>query len=170
MTIIGLMAADPQGLIGKDNALPWNYPDELEHVRKIAKGQVLVMGHTTFKSTPASFLKNCFSIVFSRHAPDKREDVDCTFVSSLDEFFTLAIQKKYEKIYMFGGAEMAHLFLENNLMSEFILTVIHKSYEGDVHLDLKRLETWSRTIMTETKDYTIYTYKNPKAVHLTNQK
>ena len=64
---------------------------------------------------------------------------------------------------MFGGAEIAHLFLEKDLLSEFILTRIHKSYEGNKYIDLKCLETWPRTIMTETKDFTIYSYKNPKA-------
>lgn len=167
MRIIGLMAADPQGLIGKDNALPWNYPDELEHVRKLAKGQILVMGHNTFKSTPVSFLKTCSSIVFSRLPQNKREDVDCTFVSSLDEFLTLANWKKYEKVYMFGGAEIAQLFFEQNLMSEFVLTIIHKTYAGNVYIDLKYLENWPRKIQTETKYYTIYSYKNP---NLTNQK
>lgn len=42
--IIGIMAIDPNGLIGIDNRLPWHYQDELDNFRQLIYGQVVVMG------------------------------------------------------------------------------------------------------------------------------
>lgn len=56
---------------------------------------------------------------------------------------------------MIGGAQIAHLFLEHDLISEFIITEIHKPYKGDVYFNLALLDGWNKTILIETKDYTI---------------
>ena len=33
--IVGIMAVTEEGVIGKNNSLPWNYPEELKHFRQI---------------------------------------------------------------------------------------------------------------------------------------
>lgn len=66
----------------------------------------------------------------------------------------LSIQSS-SKVFMIGGAQIAHLFLEYDLISEFIITEIHRLYKGDVYFNLTLLDEWNKTILTKTKDYTI---------------
>lgn len=151
MKIIGIMAVDPKGVIGINNRLPWHYPSELDHFRQVTDKQVIVMGRKTFETIPQNILK---PIVFSRNklSPCFNKGIECTIVSSMQEF--LSIQSS-SKVFMIGGAQIAHLFLEYDLISEFIVTEIHRPYEGDVYFNLTLLDRWNKTILTKTKDYTI---------------
>lgn len=149
--IIGLMACDPLGLIGKDGDMPWHNPDETAHFRRMIEGQVVVMGYNTFITFPPS---NCLKIVFSRHIPQELEN-DVVFISSIEEFNVLTLPQD-KKIFMIGGAEIAHLFLQQGLISEFILTKMKEIYDGDVFLDLNFLQNWSSSVVIDHKDYTIY--------------
>jgi len=149
--IIGLMACDPRGVIGKDGVLPWHIPDETEYFRQTISGQVLIMGYKTFASMPEN---NCIKVVFSR---GKRERVkeDIIFISSVEKFSNLSLPAE-KKIFMIGGAEIANLFLQRGLISEFLLTKTKKNYEGDAFLDLNILQNWSSSVVIDHKDYTIY--------------
>ncbi len=149
--IIGLMACDPRGVIGKGSGLPWHNPDETAHFRKIVAGQVVIMGHKTLATFPES---DCLKIIFSRHKP-KAMGEDIIFVSSVEELNALALPQD-KKIFMIGGAEIAHLFLQHSLIAEFILTKMKKNYDGDVILDLNFLQNWSSSVVIDHKDYTIY--------------
>ncbi len=154
MIVIGIMAVDPKGVIGINNGLPWHYPSELDHFRQGTEKQVIVMGRKTFETMPQDILGNRIPVVFSRDKLNScfNRGVKCTIISSMQEF--LSIQSN-SKVFMIGGAQIAHLFLEYDLISEFIITEIHKPYKGDVYFNLTLLDGWHKTILTKTKDYTI---------------
>lgn len=162
--IIGIMAVDPNGLIGIDNRLPWHYQDELDNFRQLTHGQVVVMGRKTFETMPQSVLTDCTPIVFSHNKlnPCFDEDIKCTVASSMQNFFLIQNNLKCSQIFIIGGAQIAHLFLEHNLISEFIITRIHRSYKGNTYLNLTLLDEWHETIVTRTQNYTIckLTHKN----------
>jgi dihydrofolate reductase len=40
----------PNRVIGKDNKLPWHYPEDLQYFKKITTGQIIVMGYNTYLS------------------------------------------------------------------------------------------------------------------------
>ncbi len=164
MNLTGIMATDPHGVIGKGGGLPWHYADELEHFRTLTHGHVIVMGRKTFEAMPRTLLKGCIPIVFSRQQtkPCANNDIEYTSVNSIEGFLAHINQLKTQKIFMIGGAEIAHLFLENELLTDFILTKIHQSYEGDASLNLKFFQDWPQTILKRTENYTIYHLKNPK--------
>ena len=157
--ITGIMACDLDGAIGKNNKLPWHYEEDLAHFRKLTDNNLMIMGHNTFVSMPASAFKTRLGVVFSRTS--KHADENIEFVSSLEECMSL-IASKYQdkKCFMIGGAQIASLFLQNNLIQEFILTKLKASYEADVFFPLYLLENWSYNIIKEHDDFTIYRYLN----------
>jgi dihydrofolate reductase len=65
-----------------------------------------------------------------------------------------------EKIFMIGGAEIAHLFLKHKLISSFILTRIHRLYSGDTYLDLNYFKGWRKTVLKSSPHYTILQLTN----------
>ncbi len=155
MKITGLMACDPRGLIGKNGWIPWYYPQEFEHFKRTIGMSPLVMGFKTFESLPESILRDRRSIVFSQTRTETRSH-DVTVVSSLDEFLSLGIR---EEIFMIGGAEVAHLFLKNKMIKEFILTKIKKAYDGDAFLDIGLLDGFDKELIEDAPDYAIYRYR-----------
>lgn len=157
--IVGLMACDPRGVIGKMGTLPWSYPEELEHFRHTTYQRLMIMGRKTYESIPPTILKDRFNIVFSRKYKEPfflNETI--VFVSSLKDFLALTDLPFQKESYMIGGAEMTKLFLEANLVNKFLLTQIHKFYEGDTIFPLDLLEGWDQEMIRKEKDFTIYKY------------
>jgi len=76
-----VVAVARNGVIGRDNTLPWRLPSDLAHFKRVTMGHPVVMGRRTYESIgkPLPGRKN---IVVTRnsgfHAPG------CTVVSSLD--------------------------------------------------------------------------------------
>lgn len=60
---------------------------------------------------------------------------------------------------MIGGSEIAELFLKNNMLEKFLLTKIHKEYDGDTYFPLSLIKEWRTEKIIENKNYTIYQYK-----------
>ena len=159
--IVGLMACDPNGVIGYKGALPWACPEELDYFRSTTFGHVMIMGRKTFESIPLDTLKDRFSIVFSRSpSPPSQLKDRVVFVSSLDDFLALGCIPADKKVFMIGGAKIAKLFLQANLLSEFLLTKLHGVYEGDTVFSFDLLQDWSYETIRKEKDFTIYKYMN----------
>jgi len=161
MNIIGLMACTEKGVIGSKGRIPWRYPNELKHFQEITHNQIIIMGRKTFEEmSKLSLLKNRKSIVFTRNYSLQNEPTNANiiFVHSLEQFTNLRLEDE-KKIYMIGGAEIAKLFLKNYLLNKFLLTRIHKEYDGDTYFPLSLIEKWDITIITTNKDYTIYKYQ-----------
>ena len=115
------------------------------------------MGRKTFDSIPAKILKNCICIVFSRNTPLQSYNI-IFFIKSLDDFWRVIKPFTDKKIFMVGGAEIATLFLEQNLIDEFLLTKINKNYDGDTFFPIDFLAGWHSVIIDKTNDYQIYKF------------
>ena len=157
---IGIMAATKEGVIAKGNALPWNYPEELDHFRSTTDGHTIVMGSKTYEAMPQGVFSSRKAIIFSKN-PKELVAKPGIFVKSLEEYFDVIHGLgEAEKIFMIGGAEIAHLFLKHKLISSFILTRIHNLYSGDTYLDLKYFKGWKETVLKSHPNYTILKLTN----------
>jgi len=47
---VALVAVSDNGVIGRDNRLPWHLPDDLKRFRSLTMGHALLMGRRTFES------------------------------------------------------------------------------------------------------------------------
>jgi dihydrofolate reductase len=45
-----IYAVSPDGVIGKDNRVPWNHPGDLKRFKRVTMGAVVVMGRKTYDS------------------------------------------------------------------------------------------------------------------------
>ena len=43
-----IVAIGKNNLIGKDNNLPWYYPEDLKYFKSVTKGHPVIMGENTF--------------------------------------------------------------------------------------------------------------------------
>ena len=54
--MIGLIWAQAaNGVIGRDNAIPWHVPEDMAHFRAVTAGSTVVMGRRTWESLPDRF-------------------------------------------------------------------------------------------------------------------
>jgi dihydrofolate reductase len=109
MAIIGIVAVDRAGAIGKGGTLPWHYPADLSFFKEQTTGNACVMGYKTWLSLKRP-LPNRLNIVLTRRTDvEPRESVlwvrDGESVLSLYEYLKC-------DLYVLGGAQIFDLFRE----------------------------------------------------------
>ncbi len=110
--------------IGKDNRLPWHFPEDMQHFKRRTTGSTVIMGRKTYESIGKP-LPNRENFVISR---TKREDAPhLRFFDSIESALD-AIQT--DDAYIIGGSELYRQTLLLDIDGIY-LTRIDKDYEGD---------------------------------------
>ena len=81
MKISIIVAMDSNGVIGKDSALPWHLPADLQHFKKTTMGKPILMGRKTWESIGRP-LPGRTNIVITRDSDYQAEG--CIVVNSID--------------------------------------------------------------------------------------
>ena len=75
-----LVAVSPEGVIGKNNTIPWHYSADLRRFKRLTIGNTIIMGRKTWDSLPIKPLPKRRNIVIIRN---DIENVEC--FRSIDE-------------------------------------------------------------------------------------
>lgn len=119
-----VVAADPDGVIGVDNRLPWNLPEDLRHFRRLTMGHTLIMGRLTFESIGKA-LPGRRNIVLSSQSDWRRDQVE-TFPTLKDALAATS----GETVFVIGGARA---FAQALPMADTVhRTLVHERHLGDV--------------------------------------
>lgn len=132
-----IWAMDENGVMGKDNGLPWRLPEDLKFFKETTMGHPIVMGRKTYESIGKP-LPGRENIVITR---DKEyEAAGCTIVHSYEELLERAKQEK--ELFITGGAEVFKQMLP--YADKLYVTVIHHSFAGDTFFpDSIEWEEWT---------------------------
>ena len=122
ITLVAALARN--GVIGRDNRLPWRLPADLRHFRRITLGHPVLMGRRTWESIGKP-LAGRLNIVLSREPGFQAPG--CVVVRSLEEGMKAA--GDCEELMVIGGATVYRLALP--LATRMYLTVIHQDFTGD---------------------------------------
>tara|TARA_B110000014_G_C20080118_1_gene564293 strand:+ start:228 stop:692 length:465 start_codon:yes stop_codon:yes gene_type:complete len=90
-----LVAVSPEGIIGKNNSIPWHYSADLKRFKRLTTGNTIIMGRKTWESLPIKPLPNRRNIVITRSSI---EEIDC--FQSIDD----ALQTCEGDVWFIGGA------------------------------------------------------------------
>jgi dihydrofolate reductase len=135
--IVLIVARADNGVIGRDNALPWRIPADLKRFKTLTMGKPMVMGRKTFASLPG-LLPGRRHIVLTRD-PDWSAP-GAEVARNVQEALELAGNGE---IAIIGGAEIYALFAP--LAGRVELTEVHGDIEGDTLLpDLG--DDWTETL------------------------
>jgi dihydrofolate reductase len=120
-----IVAVADNGVIGRDNALPWQLPEDLRRFKRITMGKPIVMGRKTFESIGKP-LPGRLNIVVTRDTNYLRDGV--TVVPSFVEAVTAA--GVVGELMVIGGADLFRLFLPR--AGRVYLTRVLEQVKGDV--------------------------------------
>ena len=132
-----IAAVARNGAIGKDNALLWRLPADLQFFKRTTLGCPVIMGRKTYESIGRP-LPGRRNIVISRNAGWTAAGVDT--VASLDD--ALALAAEAPKVFVIGGAQIYAQALPH--ADQIILTEIDHDFEGDTFFP-----EWDRTQFDE---------------------
>lgn len=135
--IISLIAAcDRKRVIGRRGKLPWKLPADLTRFYNFTIGKPVVMGRKTWDSLPKKPLPYRINVVLTRDPAFKAEG---GFVAHSQEE-VLKLVQGHEEVMVAGGAEVFALFLP--LAQRMYLTIVERSFRGEVFFPEYKLEEW----------------------------
>ncbi|MBM7647913.1 dihydrofolate reductase [Bacillus ectoiniformans] len=145
-----IWAMDKNGLIGKDNQLPWKLPEDLKFFKETTMGSPIVMGRKTFESIGRP-LPGRENIILTRDY--SYEAQGCTVVHSLDELWKKAADS--DEFFITGGSEIFKKTLP--FAERLYVTVIDEAFVGDTYFPPLDWNQW--TLISEKKG--LKNEKNP---------
>ncbi len=130
MKLSMIVAVAENGVIGRNNALPWYLPNDLKYFKQTTMGKPVIMGRKTYESIGKP-LPGRTNIVITRQADYQPEGVKV--VSSVEAARELAesvcLIDGQEEAMIMGGAEIYALALPHT--DRLYLTEVHADVEGD---------------------------------------
>ncbi len=119
-----IVAMADNGVIGRDNDLPWRLPDDLKFFKRTTLGAPIVMGRRTWQSIGRP-LPGRTNLVVTRN---RRFEADGAQVAhSLGD--ALALVADVPEVFVIGGATLYREALP--MASRLYLTEVHADIDGD---------------------------------------
>ena len=139
-----LVAFDENRVIGKNNALIWHLPADLQRFKTLTTGHVIIMGRKTYESIGRP-LPNRTTIAITRQETFNPEGILVSH--SLEEAILKAKSISREDTYIVGGAEIYQMSLA--VADQILVTQLHDIFDGDTYFPEIPLDTWE--IVTREK-------------------
>lgn len=134
-----LWAQDVNGLIGKDQGLPWYLPNDLKYFKEQTIGKTIVMGRKTFEGMGSKPLPNRQTIVLTKnHA---YEAAGVTIMHTVEEVLAYA-EKQAEIVMIIGGGVIFKDFMP--YYDLLYKTVIEETFLGDTYFPPVDWSKWQR--------------------------
>lgn len=149
MTVILIAAVGANGVIGRDNDLPWRIREDLQRFKQLTLGHTLVMGRKTYDS-------------IGRPLPGRRTVV----VTRQPAWFAdgVAVAHSVEEalgydgtLYVAGGGDIYRQAIPHADALE--LTEVDQSPEGDVTFPDLDLGAWTETTREARDGFSFVSYR-----------
>ncbi|UVD81525.1 dihydrofolate reductase [Mycoplasma iguanae] len=126
-----IWAMTKDGLVGKDNTIPWHIKEEFQHFRNTTLHQDVIMGKNTFLSLP-KILDKRKMFVLSDDSSWKVEHENVFIIDSFTEVIKPYKNNPHKDLYVMGGIYVYEQMIP--LCDELIVTIIKGQYTGNRYL------------------------------------
>jgi dihydrofolate reductase len=143
--LVLVAAVAENGVIGAEGGMPWHYPADLAHFKRLTTGHPVIVGHTTYESIAARIggpLPDRTSVVLTTRDLDLPEGA--VVAGDLDEAVALAAadaaDRGVDEAYVIGGAAVYEQFLDR--ADRMVLTEVPERPDGDTHFPGWDADAW----------------------------
>ncbi|MEM7109660.1 MAG: dihydrofolate reductase [Bacteroidota bacterium] len=129
MKISMIAAVAKNRVIGKDNDLVWNLPDDMKFFMRTTSGNPVIMGRKNYESIPAKYrpLPKRKNIIITRQPNYAAEGA--FVVHSLEAAIVLAQEDSPEETFIIGGGQIYEMGLD--VADTLYITEIDGTFDGD---------------------------------------
>ncbi|ALD66659.1 dihydrofolate reductase [Spiroplasma cantharicola] len=150
-----IWAQSKNNIIGKDNKLPWNIKEEMQHFINYTKNKTILMGRNTWDSLSKKPLPNRKNILITSRELEKSYN-NLEVSNNLEE-----ILKKYqlsqEELVIIGGSQIYKSAL--NYADKLVISIIKQNYPGDVFAPQWDNLLFKMTHKEDFSEFTTYYYE-----------
>lgn len=145
-----VVAVARNGVIGRNNDLPWRIPSDLKNFKAVTLGKPVIMGRRTWESLPRKPLPGRANLVVSRSVQTlDGADVFADADKALMAAQAIAATDGASEVCLIGGAALYQALLP--LTDRIYLTEVDLEPEGDAHLPMLNPVEW-REVSAERFD------------------
>ncbi len=165
LEIILIAAVSDNGVIGRDNTIPWYIPEDLKRFKELTINHPVIMGRKTFQSIVARIKKplpNRLNYVLSESG-FQTEHQDVVIARNLDHALRFVRNKMpesrgidYDKAYIIGGERVYQDALP--LATGLELTEVHQQVVGDAFFPKVDFSRWNESKREDHEGYSFVTY------------
>ncbi len=153
-----IVATDKNGIIGKENKIPWRCSEDLKHFKSKTIEQTIIMGRKTYDSIGNKPLKDRLNIVISLSLNAKfnmelfTEENGPFIVTSIEESLKIAKEKNRGEIFVIGGQSIYEYFLGKNLVQKIYHSIMDIEVKNGDAMFKYNKSKWSvcRTVSYKT--------------------
>ncbi len=136
-----VVAASDNNVIGKDNKLLWNLPNDTAFFKNITYGMPVIMGRKTFESLGKP-LKGRTNIVITGN-PELQLPDEVIKAGSLGEAIAAAEETDARECSVIGGGEIYRQAFDK--ADRIYLTRVHMVVDGDTYFPVINGKDWQLT-------------------------
>ena len=146
--IVLLAAVAENGVIGRDNTLPWRLKSDMQHFRALTMDKPVVMGRKTYQSIGKP-LKGRTTIVVSRDPAFAATGVLVApnLAAGLEAARSDALRRNSGAIVVAGGGDIYVQAMA--VATQLAITEVHKRVEGDARFPAIDPKLWRETARSE---------------------
>lgn len=142
-----IVAAAKNGVIGRDNQMPWHLPEDLKYFKRVTMGKPVVMGRKTYESIGRP-LPGRLNIVVSRQQgwlpADELGQKAVLVVTELDAGIAAAKEaaraSSVDEVMVIGGAQIYTACAD--IADRVYLTEVAAELDGDAFFSLELVRDW----------------------------
>jgi|SRR5690625_918102 len=143
-----IVAKSENGVIGKDNTLPWHIPVDLLRFKEITSGKTVIMGRKTYESIGQP-LPGRRNVVISKTMGDT-EGVEV--VRSFEEAVNLT--KGEKEVFLCGGEDVYRRGLD--VSNKIYMTTVDGEFDGDRKFPDINPHDWNVTYWENQADHSFF--------------
>jgi len=125
-TLTIIVARARNGVIGRDNQLPWHLPEDLAFFKRTTMGAPIIMGRKTHESIGRP-LPGRRNIVVTRDATRRFDG--CESATSIEQALALVAQAGTPEAFLIGGTQLYAVGID--AADKLLITEIDADFEGD---------------------------------------
>lgn len=155
MNFSAIVAHDINRVIGGDNKLLWNIPEDLKRFKEITSNSPIIMGRKTFESIGRP-LPNRINIILTRDKEFKTEG--CFVYTDMNEI--ISDYSDNGEVFIIGGGEIYKLFFP--YVDRLYITVVEGEYVGDTVFPDYTKDNWDMFFSDKLDGFRYETWKRKK--------
>ncbi|OTF03382.1 dihydrofolate reductase [Halorubrum sp. SD612] len=152
-------------VIGDDGGMPWHYPADLAHFKRLTTGHPVIVGRKTYESVVDRLggpLPDRTSVVLTKRSIDDADLPDGAVVASdpdaaVERAAADAADRGVDAVYVIGGAAVYEAYLER--ADRLVITEIPERPDGDTRFPERDAEAWVERDRETDGDLAFVTYE-----------
>jgi len=140
MIVSAIAALSRNGVIGRNNDLPWRLPDDMKFFMQTTRDHHVIMGRKNYDSLKDKFkpLPNRTNIIITRQKD--LQAPGCIVLHDIREAIGLAEKNRETECFIIGGSEIYKLAMPYT--TRLYLTEIDAEIEGDTYFPAFDKKQW----------------------------